>query len=64
MDHITRIYKTLTDKSKILVDDLETLEEYNQRWRSVRIIYFTMFLMSLGFSIVLTGILPYLDKVS
>jgi ceroid-lipofuscinosis MFS transporter 7 len=31
---------------------------------SLRIIYFTMFLISLGFSIVLTGIWPYLDKVS
>uniref|UniRef100_A0A6P4EI48 Major facilitator superfamily domain-containing protein 8 isoform X1 n=1 Tax=Drosophila rhopaloa TaxID=1041015 RepID=A0A6P4EI48_DRORH len=44
-------------------DGLETLEEYKQRWRSVRIIYFTMFLMSLGFSIILTGIWPYLNKL-
>lgn len=44
-------------------DGLETEEEYHQRWRSVKVIYFTMFLMSLGFSIVLTGIWPYLDKV-
>lgn len=44
-------------------DGLETLEEYKQRWRSVRIIYFTMFLMALGFSIILTGIWPYLNKV-
>lgn len=64
MDYIARIFRRFSDKSKVLVDDLETLEQYRQRWRSVRIIYFTMFLMSLGFSIVLTGILPYLDKVS
>ncbi|EDW93740.1 major facilitator superfamily domain-containing protein 8 [Drosophila yakuba] len=44
-------------------DGLETLEEYKQRWRSVRIIYFTMFLMALGFSIILTGIWPYLNKL-
>lgn len=25
--------------------------------------YFTMFLMALGFSVVLTGVWPYLDKV-
>ncbi|XP_043068503.2 major facilitator superfamily domain-containing protein 8 isoform X1 [Drosophila bipectinata] len=44
-------------------DGLETLEEYKQRWRSVRIIYFTMFLMALGFSIILTGIWPFLKKL-
>lgn len=43
---------------------LETDEEKTNRMWSLRIIYFTMFLISLGFSIVLTGIWPYLDKVS
>lgn len=43
---------------------LETERERRERWRSVYIIYFTMFQMSLGFSIVLTGVWPYLDKVS
>lgn len=43
---------------------LETEEEKKQRQLSLRIIYFTMFLISLGFSIVLTGIWPYLDTVS
>lgn len=42
---------------------LETPQEHRERWRSVYIIYFTMFQMSLGFSIVLTGVWPYLDKV-
>ncbi|XP_053953843.1 major facilitator superfamily domain-containing protein 8 [Anastrepha ludens] len=54
-------------KSQKLPDDvndgLETLAEYQSRWRSVRVIYFTMFLMSLGFSIILTGIWPYLNKL-
>lgn len=44
-------------------DGLESIEEYAERWQSIRIIYFTMFLMSLGFSVVLTGIWPFLDKV-
>lgn len=47
-------------KGKII---LETDEEKRDRVLSLRIIYFTMFLISLGFSIVLTGIWPYLDKV-
>jgi hypothetical protein len=43
---------------------LESPQERRERWRSVYVIYFTMFQMSLGFSIVLTGVWPYLDKVS
>lgn len=42
---------------------LETDKEREERQFSLWIIYFTMFLISLGFSIVLTGIWPYLDKV-
>jgi hypothetical protein len=42
---------------------LETDDERKTRLLSLRIIYFTMFLMTLGFSIILTGIWPYLDKV-
>lgn len=45
-------------------DGLETPQEKKERMMSIRIIYFTMFLMSLGFSIILTGVWPYLDKVS
>ncbi|XP_076280728.1 CLN7/MFS domain-containing 8 [Lasioglossum baleicum] len=44
-------------------DDLETVAERKERWRSINAIYFTMFLMSLGFSIILTGVWPYLDKL-
>ncbi|KZC09574.1 Major facilitator superfamily domain-containing protein 8, partial [Dufourea novaeangliae] len=43
-------------------DDLETVTERKERWRSIYAIYFTMFLMSLGFSIILTGVWPYLKK--
>lgn len=42
---------------------LETEDERRTRLLSLKIIYFTMFLMTLGFSIILTGIWPYLDKV-
>ncbi|KAM3955688.1 CLN7/MFS domain-containing 8 [Aphomia sociella] len=42
---------------------LETEEQRRERWRSVYVIYFTMFQMSLGFSIALTGVWPYLDKL-
>lgn len=43
---------------------LETEQEKRTRIVSLNIIYFTMFLMTLGFSIILTGIWPYLDKVN
>ncbi|XP_058807793.1 major facilitator superfamily domain-containing protein 8 isoform X2 [Phymastichus coffea] len=47
-----------------LVDDeLETVEERKERHKSLFVIYFTMFLMSLGFSIVLSGVWPYLHKL-
>lgn len=42
---------------------IETEQERKERLLSLKIIYFTMFLISLGFSIILTGIWPYLDKV-
>lgn len=43
-------------------DNLENFDQRRARWRSIYVIYFTMFLMSLGFSIVLTGIYDYLQK--
>lgn len=53
-------FRDENSRSSIL---LETEEEYRERWNSIRIMYFTMFLMALGFSVVLTGVWPYLDKV-
>ena len=44
-------------------DDLETVPERIARRNSIYVIYFTMFLMSLGFSIIITGVRPYLNKV-
>lgn len=53
----------LVGRNRTEGDALESAQERRERWRSVYIIYFTMFQMSLGFSIVLTGVWPYLDKV-
>ncbi|XP_058065927.1 major facilitator superfamily domain-containing protein 8-like [Anopheles bellator] len=62
MDRIKRfMFKKPTAND--LDGGLETEEEYTERWTSIRIIYYTMFLMSLGFSIILTGVWPYLDKL-
>lgn len=67
--HIMDFYRKLRARFAIneipeeLDDGLESLDDYKQRWRSIRIIYFTMFLMSLGFSIILTGIWPFLTAV-
>lgn len=43
---------------------LETEEEKTQRTESLVIVYFTLFLQSLGLAIAMTGIWPFLDKVS
>ncbi|XP_036985733.2 major facilitator superfamily domain-containing protein 8 isoform X1 [Artibeus jamaicensis] len=44
-------------------DVIETEEHYKSRWRSIRILYLTMFLSSVGFSIVIMSIWPYLQKI-
>ncbi|XP_015174323.1 PREDICTED: major facilitator superfamily domain-containing protein 8 [Polistes dominula] len=62
MDWLRKIYKKKQPINTIR-DDLETIKEQKERWRSIYVIYFTMFLMSLGFSIILTGVWPYLDKL-
>lgn len=38
-------------------------EDNGSRWRSIRVMYFTMFLSSVGFTIVITSLWPYLQKV-
>lgn len=68
MEFWNRLAKVFREKCtpsrKVAVDDLETELQYKERWISIYIIYFTMFLISLGFSVVITGVWPYLDKVS
>ncbi|KAM9833612.1 major facilitator superfamily domain-containing protein 8 [Syngnathus typhle] len=42
-------------------DDVDD-DDYQNRWRSIRVMYFTMFLSSVGFTIVITSLWPYLQK--
>ncbi|KAG8592791.1 hypothetical protein GDO81_000626 [Engystomops pustulosus] len=42
---------------------VETQQEHKSRWWSIRVMYLTMFLSSVGFSIVVTSIWPYLQKI-
>ncbi|XP_056659499.1 major facilitator superfamily domain-containing protein 8 isoform X6 [Monodelphis domestica] len=44
-------------------DVIETEEHRRSRWRSIRILYLTMFLSSVGFSIVIMSVWPYLQKI-
>ncbi|XP_077869291.1 major facilitator superfamily domain-containing protein 8-like [Saccoglossus kowalevskii] len=41
----------------------ETTREYRSRWLSIRIMYLTMFVASIGFSLVVTSIWPYFKSV-
>ncbi|XP_078450720.1 major facilitator superfamily domain-containing protein 8 isoform X1 [Lampetra planeri] len=47
------------------VNDVQALleETERRRWRSIRVMYLTMFLSSVGFSIVMSSIWPFLQKV-
>uniref|UniRef100_A0A3Q3IIC8 Major facilitator superfamily (MFS) profile domain-containing protein n=1 Tax=Monopterus albus TaxID=43700 RepID=A0A3Q3IIC8_MONAL len=44
-------------------DDHHDDDDYKSRWRSIRVMYFTMFLSSVGFTIVITSLWPYLQKI-
>ncbi|XP_065592526.1 major facilitator superfamily domain-containing protein 8 [Cyrtonyx montezumae] len=44
-------------------DVVETQEHHKSRWRSIWIMYLTMFLSSVGFSIVIMSVWPYLQKI-
>lgn len=48
------------DESKIL----ETDSERRDRMISLLVVYFTLFLQAFGVAITMTGIWPFLDKVS
>ncbi|KAF5280086.1 hypothetical protein FQA39_LY18153 [Lamprigera yunnana] len=66
MDYLRTLAKRLEEQTKrtqTFKGDLETALQHRERWRSIYIIYFTMFLISLGFSIIITGVWPYLDKL-
>ncbi|KAK9874783.1 hypothetical protein WA026_005589 [Henosepilachna vigintioctopunctata] len=66
MDRIRNNAKQIRQKWKSKYDppdDLETKKQFKERWRSIYIVYFTMFSISLGFSIIVTGVWPYLDRL-
>lgn len=46
------------------IKPLETNGEKRERTRSLVIVYFTLFLQSLGLAATMTGVWPFLDKVS
>ena len=47
-----------------ITQQLETPEEHRQRKKSHMIVYFTAFIMSIGFSLVLTSVWSYLKQVA
>ncbi|XP_047429464.1 major facilitator superfamily domain-containing protein 8 [Mugil cephalus] len=55
------------DTTPLLRDDASSDgsedEDCRSRWRSIRVMYFTMFLSSVGFTIVITSLWPYLQKI-
>lgn len=55
------------DTTPLLRDDASSDdsqdEDYKSRWRSIRVMYFTMFLSSVGFTIVITSLWPYLQRI-
>lgn len=56
----------IDDTTPLLGDDANSYcrdEENRSRWRSIRVMYFTMFLSSVGFTIVITSLWPYLQRV-
>ncbi|XP_066253732.1 major facilitator superfamily domain-containing protein 8 [Euwallacea similis] len=58
-----KIRQLLKRNNEDFDESLETVQQHRERWRSIYVVYFTMFMMSLGFSIVVTGVWPYLDKL-
>ncbi|XP_050313323.1 major facilitator superfamily domain-containing protein 8 [Anthonomus grandis grandis] len=60
---IRKLFKSMNNAELNIDENLETPLQYKERWRSIYVIYFTIFIMSLGFSIVVTGVWPYLDKL-
>ena len=50
--------------SNNITKSLETAAEKRERTISLIIVYFTLFLQSLGLAIAMTGVWPFLDKVS
>jgi ceroid-lipofuscinosis MFS transporter 7 len=52
------------DSAKNANTNVEDPADRKSRMRSIYIIHFAMLIFSLGFSIILTGVYPYLKQVS
>lgn len=58
--------ETVDDTTPLLGHDSNCDSQHDEnksRWRSIRVMYFTMFLSSVGFTIVITSLWPYLQRV-
>lgn len=56
----------IDDTTPLLGEDAHCVshdDENRSRWRSIQVMYFTMFLSSVGFTIVITSLWPYLQRV-
>uniref|UniRef100_A0A8C7RIU2 Major facilitator superfamily (MFS) profile domain-containing protein n=1 Tax=Oncorhynchus mykiss TaxID=8022 RepID=A0A8C7RIU2_ONCMY len=62
LNHVVLSLSSLCSLSFPSSDDSQN-DEYKSRWRSIRVMYFTMFLSSVGFTIVITSVWPYLQKI-
>ncbi|XP_062371697.1 major facilitator superfamily domain-containing protein 8 [Sardina pilchardus] len=52
------------ENTPLLKGDVDSDDDaYKNRWRSIRVMYFTMFLSSVGFTIVITSIWPFLQRI-
>uniref|UniRef100_A0A3F2YX76 Major facilitator superfamily (MFS) profile domain-containing protein n=1 Tax=Anopheles farauti TaxID=69004 RepID=A0A3F2YX76_9DIPT len=53
----------VVQKEKDRLSELESDFEYRQRWITIRLVYFSGFLMFLSFGVVTTGLWPYLQDM-
>uniref|UniRef100_A0AAG5DWD6 Major facilitator superfamily (MFS) profile domain-containing protein n=1 Tax=Anopheles atroparvus TaxID=41427 RepID=A0AAG5DWD6_ANOAO len=54
---------SLKQSEKDRLTDLESDEEYRERWITIRLVYLSGFLMFLSFGVVTTGLWPYLEEM-
>lgn len=54
---------SLKQQDKDRSSGLESDEEYRDRWITIRVVYFSGFLMFLSFGVVATGLWPYLENM-
>lgn len=59
-----KLEKNGDNKSAAIDKALESPIEKKDRFKSLYIVYFTLFLQSLGLAIAMTGVWPYVSRVS